>query len=57
MYHTQFDANKKLWSGITQPPLYHPKISVGRVLLRAMETHQTKVGQVNGEILLKLNRI
>lgn len=46
MFRTIFNADEKLWSGVAQPSLYNPKISLGHVLLRAMKSNPTKVAQV-----------
>lgn len=46
MFRTIFNADDKLWSGVAQPSLYNPKISLGHVLLRAMKSNPTKIAQV-----------
>lgn len=51
MFCTNFDAETKLWSGISGPPLYNPKISVGHVLLHAMKSNPIKIAQVNSALV------
>lgn len=46
MFRTIFNPEEQLWSGMAQPSLYNPKISLGHVLLRAMKSNSQKTAQV-----------
>lgn len=47
MYRTIYDKEIKEWSGIRKYPLYHPNVSVGQVILEALNRNPQKIGQVN----------
>lgn len=47
MYRVKFDEKEKIWSGLDFPPLYNSKVSLGRVILSALERNPKKVLQVS----------
>lgn len=47
MYRVKFDEREKIWSGLDLEPLYNAKVSVGRVILDALQRNPKKVLQVN----------
>lgn len=66
MYSSIFNSETKTWSGLDLPLLYHPNVSVGRVVLNALHRDYNKVIQINdidnttltaGQIKLNATRI
>lgn len=47
MYRTIYDKDTKVWTGLRKLPLYHPNVSVGQVILEALDRNPLKIGQVN----------
>lgn len=46
MYRTIFDEKLKQWSGLPKIALYNPNVSVGQVILEALDRAPQKMGQV-----------
>lgn len=46
MYRTQYDKERKLWSGRNIAPLYNPNFSIAQAVLRACTSHKSKIAQV-----------
>lgn len=47
--HVKFDEKTKVWSCCDSfsVPVHNPKISLAHVVLRSLETHGSKIAQVN----------
>ncbi|XP_031623989.1 probable 4-coumarate--CoA ligase 1 [Contarinia nasturtii] len=54
MYKTYFDKDTKLWKGRNSPPLYNPKISLARVVLRTCLNLGPKVAQISDDSGIQL---
>lgn len=55
MFHTNFDAKNKLWSGSKIAPFYNPQISVGHAVLKAMKLNPKKTAQVKNSLIKSIS--
>lgn len=46
MFHTNFDENTLTWSGLQKVPTYNSNVTVGQVVLEALQRNPKKIGQV-----------
>lgn len=46
MFKSHYNSKTKVWKGIDLPLLYHPKISIGRVIFNALERDCDKITQI-----------
>lgn len=49
MFTSNFNSETKTWSGLDLPLLYHRNVSVGRVVLNALQRNCNKVIQINND--------
>lgn len=46
MFATIYNDSKKYWQGVPRVPLYNRDVSIGQVLLDALERQPNEIGQV-----------
>lgn len=46
---SEFVEEEKLWKGPDLPPIFHPKASVGQIVLRALQIHGNKCAQISDD--------
>lgn len=46
MYHTDFDAENKIWSGRMVSGPINPNITIGQAVLWVLAKHPNRIGQV-----------
>lgn len=47
--HTSFNPTKKIWTDPQHPPLYHPNLSVGHLVVNALSTNPHEINQISHE--------
>lgn len=48
--------SEKLWKGKDRFPFFHPKISIGHVLLDSMRKCPEKIAQVNNNFISRVSK-